>query len=137
MTQLMHRTSSLHLLGPQFGMNARQNTCDIDCKKGDSLIPRGWAHSHIHQSRHLPRTTYSGSIYIVTGPPIWGDGTLLAHQKHCVTLAVRRLLGCHTAECVKEVVEKVMEWEIPESKVGVIVMDNRSNMVPAILMSKK
>ena len=52
------------------------------------------------------------------------------HWKHCVTLAVRRLLGCHTAEHVKEVVEELMkEWEIPESKVRVIVTDNGSNMV--------
>ena len=52
------------------------------------------------------------------------------HRKHCATLAVRRLLGHHTAEHVKEVVEEVMkEWEIPESKVRVIVTDNGSNMV--------
>lgn len=54
------------------------------------------------------------------------------HRKHCATLAVRKLLGRHTAEHVNEVVEGVMkEWEIPENKVRVIVTDNGSNMVAA------
>ena len=54
------------------------------------------------------------------------------HRRHCVTLAVRLMLGSHTAEHVREAVEKVMkEWEIPENKVRVIVTDNGSNMVAA------
>ena len=54
------------------------------------------------------------------------------HRRHCVTLAVRRLLGSHTAEVVKETVEEVMkEWQIPTNKVNAIVTDNGSNMVAA------
>ena len=54
------------------------------------------------------------------------------HRKHCVTLAVRKMQGRHTAENVREVVEEVMkEWGIAESKVRVIITDNGSNMVAA------
>jgi hypothetical protein len=54
------------------------------------------------------------------------------HRRHCVTLVVRRMVGSHTAEHVRETVgEVIKEWEISVSKVRVIVTDNGSNMVAA------
>ena len=38
------------------------------------------------------------------------------HRKHCATLAVRRLLGHHAAEHVKEVVEEVMKEKYLQAK---------------------
>lgn len=65
------------------------------------------------------------------GPLIWGDITLVILEWSSKIMCQSwRLLSCHTAECVKEVVE-VMEWEIPENKVGVIISNNRSNAVAA------
>ena len=63
------------------------------------------------------------------GPLIWGDITLVIPEWSSKIMCQSwRLLSCHTAECVKEVVE-VMEWEIPENKVGVIITNNRSGSI--------
>ena len=54
------------------------------------------------------------------------------HRRHCVTLAVRRMPSPHTADHVRELVDAILEeWDIPISKVKVVVTDNGSNMVAA------
>ena len=51
------------------------------------------------------------------------------HRRHCVTLAVRRMHSPHTADHVRELVDAILEeWDIPISKVKVVVTDNGSNM---------
>lgn len=57
------------------------------------------------------------------------------HQKHSVTLAVRKFPHPHTGERVREVVEEVLkEWDIPVKKIAAILTDNGSNMVKAFRM---
>ena len=54
------------------------------------------------------------------------------HRRHCVTLAVRRMPSPHSANRIREVVNAILEeWDIPTSKVAVVVRDNGSNMVAA------
>ena len=54
------------------------------------------------------------------------------HQRHQVTLAVRRLPHPHTGENIRDAVESILEeWSIPLSKVRVVITDNGSNMVKA------
>ena len=54
------------------------------------------------------------------------------HKRHTLTMAVRRMPSPHTAANVRKLIEKVLEeWNIPLSKVFVIVTDNGSNMVAA------
>ena len=52
------------------------------------------------------------------------------HQKHNVTLAVRKFAHPHTGEQVREVVGDVLkEWGIAEKKVVAVLTDNSSNML--------
>ena len=54
------------------------------------------------------------------------------HQRHAVTLAVRRLPSPHTAERIEDLLREVItEWDIPENKINAILTDNGSNMVKA------
>ena len=54
------------------------------------------------------------------------------HKRHTLTMAVRRMPSPHTAANVRKLIEKILEeWNIPLSKVFVIVTDNGSNMVAA------
>ena len=49
-----------------------------------------------------------------------------------MTLAVRRMPSPHTADHVRELVDTILEeWDIPTSKVTVVVTNNGSNMVAA------
>ena len=49
-----------------------------------------------------------------------------------MTLAVCRMPSPHTADHVREIVDAILEeWDIPISKVKVVVTDNGSNMVAA------
>ena len=58
------------------------------------------------------------------------------HQRHHVTLAVRRFHHPHTGERVREIVQEVLtEWNIPLRKVFTISTDNGSNMLRAFRTS--
>ena len=49
-----------------------------------------------------------------------------------MTLAVRRMPSPHIADHVRELVDAILEeWDIPTSKVKVVITDNGSNMVAA------
>ena len=54
------------------------------------------------------------------------------HRRHCVTLAVRRMVSAHTGAYIRKVVDEVLgEWEIHPTKVLASLTDNGSNMVAA------
>ena len=54
------------------------------------------------------------------------------HERHHITLAVRRMPSPHTGDAILEVVSNVLaEWDIMSNKVGKIITDNGSNMIKA------
>ena len=54
------------------------------------------------------------------------------HQRHKVTLAVRRFLHPHSGVRIREIVESILEeWNIQPQKVKTVITDNRSNMAKA------
>ena len=54
------------------------------------------------------------------------------HRRYRVTLAVRKLPHPHNAENIKDTVDKVLrEWDIPITKLNIVITDNRSNMLKA------
>ena len=53
-------------------------------------------------------------------------------KRHIATIAVRRLPHPHSADNIRALMDDVLlEWEIPLSKVEVVITDNASNMVKA------
>ena len=53
-------------------------------------------------------------------------------KRHVATIAVRRLPYLHTADNISALMDDdLLEWEIPLSKVEVVITDNASNMVKA------
>ena len=57
-------------------------------------------------------------------------------NRHCITLAVRKMSSPHTAVRIAELVKEILEeWDIHETKVHRILTDNGSNMVAAFKIS--
>ena len=54
------------------------------------------------------------------------------HQRHVVTLCVKRMPSPHTAQHVREIVEELLqEWELSVDKISLIITDSGSNMMAA------
>ena len=53
-------------------------------------------------------------------------------SRHTVTLAVRRMIGSHTAVNIRALLDKILsEWGLDYSKISATITDNCSNMVAA------
>ena len=52
------------------------------------------------------------------------------HRRHRVAPAVRKLPQPHNAENIKDRVDEVLrEWDIPITKLNIVITDNGSNML--------